>query len=98
MLLSLCYFKKELVLQAVQKDQEGERSAALSLYCSALEHFVPAIHCKGKKHFHILSVAEVCYTVFYLHTSNKMKTNTNSEILPLQMRQTDSVKMPCGRR
>ncbi|KAF3686886.1 Serine/threonine-protein kinase ULK3 [Channa argus] len=35
---------KELVLQAVQKDQEGERSAALSLYCSALEHFVPAIH------------------------------------------------------
>uniref|UniRef100_A0A8C9YJ31 Serine/threonine-protein kinase ULK3 n=1 Tax=Sander lucioperca TaxID=283035 RepID=A0A8C9YJ31_SANLU len=37
---------KELVLQAVQKDQEGERSAALSLYCSALEHFVPSIHCK----------------------------------------------------
>uniref|UniRef100_A0A8C6PTL6 Serine/threonine-protein kinase ULK3 n=1 Tax=Nothobranchius furzeri TaxID=105023 RepID=A0A8C6PTL6_NOTFU len=37
---------KELVLQAVQKDQEGERSAALSLYCSALEHFVPAIYCK----------------------------------------------------
>ncbi|KAM3876908.1 serine/threonine-protein kinase ULK3 [Diretmus argenteus] len=35
---------KELVLQAVQKDQEGERSAALSFYCSALEHFVPAIH------------------------------------------------------
>ncbi|KAA8596127.1 hypothetical protein FQN60_011418, partial [Etheostoma spectabile] len=35
---------KELVLQAVQKDQEGERSAALSLYCSALEHFVPSIH------------------------------------------------------
>ncbi|XP_032370938.1 serine/threonine-protein kinase ULK3 isoform X2 [Etheostoma spectabile] len=36
--------EKELVLQAVQKDQEGERSAALSLYCSALEHFVPSIH------------------------------------------------------
>ncbi|XP_051579836.1 serine/threonine-protein kinase ULK3-like isoform X2 [Myxocyprinus asiaticus] len=35
---------KALVLQAVQKDQDGERSAALSLYCSALEHFVPAIH------------------------------------------------------
>ncbi|XP_062245326.1 serine/threonine-protein kinase ULK3 isoform X2 [Platichthys flesus] len=35
---------KELVLQAVQKDQVGERSAALSLYCAALEHFVPAIH------------------------------------------------------
>ncbi|XP_029354887.1 serine/threonine-protein kinase ULK3 isoform X3 [Echeneis naucrates] len=35
---------KELVLQAIQKDQEGERSAALTLYCSALEHFVPAIH------------------------------------------------------
>lgn len=35
---------KEMVLQAVQKDQEGQRSAALSLYCSALEHFVPAIH------------------------------------------------------
>ncbi|KAJ3593276.1 hypothetical protein NHX12_005611 [Muraenolepis orangiensis] len=35
---------KELVLQAVKKDQEGERAAALSLYCSALEHFVPAVH------------------------------------------------------
>ncbi|XP_057707267.1 serine/threonine-protein kinase ULK3 isoform X2 [Corythoichthys intestinalis] len=35
---------KELVLQAVQKDQDGERSAALSFYCSALEHFVPAIY------------------------------------------------------
>uniref|UniRef100_A0A8C1DK13 non-specific serine/threonine protein kinase n=1 Tax=Cyprinus carpio carpio TaxID=630221 RepID=A0A8C1DK13_CYPCA len=35
---------KALVLQALQKDQDGERSAALSLYCSALEHFVPAIH------------------------------------------------------
>ncbi|XP_067246795.1 serine/threonine-protein kinase ULK3 isoform X2 [Chanodichthys erythropterus] len=35
---------KALVMQAVQKDQDGERSAALSLYCSALEHFVPAIH------------------------------------------------------
>uniref|UniRef100_A0A8C7FUA1 Serine/threonine-protein kinase ULK3 n=1 Tax=Oncorhynchus kisutch TaxID=8019 RepID=A0A8C7FUA1_ONCKI len=32
---------KDLVLKAVQKDQEGDRSAALSLYCSALEHFVP---------------------------------------------------------
>ncbi|XP_021463329.2 serine/threonine-protein kinase ULK3 isoform X1 [Oncorhynchus mykiss] len=35
---------KDLVLKAVQKDQEGDRSAALSLYCSSLEHFVPAIH------------------------------------------------------
>uniref|UniRef100_A0A3B3X2W7 Serine/threonine-protein kinase ULK3 n=1 Tax=Poecilia mexicana TaxID=48701 RepID=A0A3B3X2W7_9TELE len=47
---------KELVLWAVQKDQEGEHSEALSFYCSALEHFVPAIHCKGKIYFHILSV------------------------------------------
>lgn len=38
------------MLQAVQKDQDGERSAALSLYCSALEHFVPAIHCKIQTH------------------------------------------------
>lgn len=35
---------KNLVMQAVQKDQEGDRSSALTLYCSALEHFVPAIH------------------------------------------------------
>ncbi|KAF6726260.1 Serine/threonine-protein kinase ULK3 [Oryzias melastigma] len=35
---------KELVVQAVQKDQDGERSSALSLYCSSLEHFVPAIY------------------------------------------------------
>ncbi|XP_055010909.1 serine/threonine-protein kinase ULK3 isoform X4 [Boleophthalmus pectinirostris] len=36
--------EKDLVMQAVQKDQEGDRGAALSFYCSALEHFVPAIH------------------------------------------------------
>lgn len=56
-----CYFclflKKELVLQAVQKDQEGERSAALSLYCSALEYFVPAIYCKNY-YSHILPVPQ----------------------------------------
>lgn len=33
-----------LVLEAVQKDETGEHSGALSLYCRALEHFVPAIH------------------------------------------------------
>uniref|UniRef100_A0A673GMF6 Serine/threonine-protein kinase ULK3 n=1 Tax=Sinocyclocheilus rhinocerous TaxID=307959 RepID=A0A673GMF6_9TELE len=42
--LYLWQTQESLVLQAVQKDQDGERSAALSLYCSALEHFVPAIH------------------------------------------------------
>lgn len=57
MLVSISSFQKELVLQAVQKDQEGERTAALCLYCSALEHFVPAIHCKSNNHSHILSVA-----------------------------------------
>ncbi|XP_048825282.1 serine/threonine-protein kinase ULK3 isoform X1 [Brienomyrus brachyistius] len=35
---------KALVLQAVEKDEDGAWPAALSLYCSALEHFVPAIH------------------------------------------------------
>lgn len=53
----LPFFQKELVVQAVQKDQEGERSTALSLYCSALEHFVPAIFCKSTNHFYILTVA-----------------------------------------
>ncbi|TRZ03062.1 hypothetical protein DNTS_029718 [Danionella cerebrum] len=35
---------KALVLLAVEKDEAGERAAALSLYCSALQHFVPALH------------------------------------------------------
>lgn len=47
LLYTLFFPQKELVLRAVQKDQAGERAAALSLYCSALEHFVPAIHCKN---------------------------------------------------
>ncbi|XP_066558131.1 serine/threonine-protein kinase ULK3 isoform X2 [Amia ocellicauda] len=34
----------QLVMKAVQKDQSGDHSAALSFYCSSLEHFVPAIH------------------------------------------------------
>ncbi|XP_013001079.1 serine/threonine-protein kinase ULK3 isoform X2 [Cavia porcellus] len=33
-----------LVVQAVQKDQEGDTTAALSLYCKALDFFVPALH------------------------------------------------------
>ncbi|KAM9181495.1 serine/threonine-protein kinase ULK3 isoform 1-T1 [Mergus octosetaceus] len=33
----------ELVVEAVRKDQEGDASAALALYCNALEYFVPAL-------------------------------------------------------
>ncbi|XP_020729315.2 serine/threonine-protein kinase ULK3 isoform X4 [Odocoileus virginianus] len=33
-----------LVVQAVKKDQEGDAAAALSLYCKALDYFVPALH------------------------------------------------------
>ncbi|OXB55493.1 hypothetical protein ASZ78_016464 [Callipepla squamata] len=33
-----------LVVEAVKKDQEGDTSAALGLYCKALEYFVPALH------------------------------------------------------
>ncbi|TWW66977.1 Serine/threonine-protein kinase ULK3 [Takifugu flavidus] len=41
---TLLSFQKKLVLRAVEEDQAGQWSAALSHYCSALEHFVPAIH------------------------------------------------------
>ncbi|XP_029819019.1 LOW QUALITY PROTEIN: serine/threonine-protein kinase ULK3 [Manacus vitellinus] len=34
----------DLVVEAVRKDQERDASAALSLYCKALEYFVPALH------------------------------------------------------
>ncbi|EMP30190.1 Serine/threonine-protein kinase ULK3 [Chelonia mydas] len=33
-----------LVVEAVKKDEQGDPSAALSLYCKALEFFVPALH------------------------------------------------------
>ncbi|XP_068131784.1 serine/threonine-protein kinase ULK3 isoform X2 [Hyperolius riggenbachi] len=33
-----------LVTEAVQKDGVGDHSTALSLYCKALEYFVPALH------------------------------------------------------
>ncbi|KAM6149802.1 serine/threonine-protein kinase ULK3 [Erethizon dorsatum] len=33
-----------LVVQAVQKDKEGDTTAALPLYCKALDFFVPALH------------------------------------------------------
>ncbi|KAG8514581.1 Serine/threonine-protein kinase ULK3 [Galemys pyrenaicus] len=33
-----------LVVQAVKKDQEGDAAVALSLYCKALDFFVPALH------------------------------------------------------
>ncbi|XP_027553913.1 serine/threonine-protein kinase ULK3 isoform X3 [Neopelma chrysocephalum] len=34
----------DLVVEAVKKDQERDANAALSLYCKALEYFVPALH------------------------------------------------------
>ncbi|XP_055647867.1 serine/threonine-protein kinase ULK3 isoform X1 [Falco peregrinus] len=40
---SLCK-ATNLVVEAVKKDQEGDASTALSLYCKALEYFVPALH------------------------------------------------------
>ncbi|XP_054070967.1 serine/threonine-protein kinase ULK3 isoform X4 [Rissa tridactyla] len=40
---SLCK-ATDLVVEAVKKDQEGDAPAALSLYCKALEYFVPALH------------------------------------------------------
>ncbi|XP_026633010.1 serine/threonine-protein kinase ULK3 isoform X4 [Microtus ochrogaster] len=33
-----------LVVEAVKKDQEGDAATALSLYCKALDFFVPALH------------------------------------------------------
>ncbi|XP_048473111.1 serine/threonine-protein kinase ULK3 isoform X3 [Rhincodon typus] len=33
-----------LVVEAVKKDQLGDLSSALSLYCKSLEYFVPALH------------------------------------------------------
>lgn len=35
---------RALVVEAVKKDQEGDAAAALSLYCKALDFFVPALH------------------------------------------------------
>ncbi|XP_074458107.1 serine/threonine-protein kinase ULK3 isoform X2 [Larus michahellis] len=43
---SLCK-ATDLVVEAVKKDQEGDAPAALSLYCKALEYFVPALHCES---------------------------------------------------
>lgn len=37
-----------LVVEAVKKDQEGDTAAALSLYCKALDFFVPALHCEAQ--------------------------------------------------
>lgn len=70
------FLKKELVLQAVQKDQEGERSAALSFYCSALEHFVPAIYCKNNNYPHILSVPLCLWTILWLCWGTKVNLLT----------------------
>lgn len=49
MVLSPRYLQTNLVVEAVKKDQEGDASAALSLYCKALEYFVPALHCESPR-------------------------------------------------
>lgn len=97
-------FQKEMVLQAVQKDQEGERSVALSLYCGALEHFVPAIHCKSNKHSHILSLASAPFTIRRRCPSainwqnERSKSKTKTSLCAPQTRQTGSGRKPSGRR
>lgn len=40
--------QRALVVEAVKKDQEGDAAAALSLYCKALDFFVPALHCEDQ--------------------------------------------------
>lgn len=40
--------QRALVVEAVKKDQEGDAAAALSLYCKALDFFVPALHCENQ--------------------------------------------------
>lgn len=97
-------FQKEMVLQAVQKDQEGERSAALSLYCGALEHFVPAIHCKSNKHSHILSFGFGPFTMHHRCPSaikwqdERSKSQTKTSLCAPQTRPTGSGRKPSGRR
>lgn len=49
LVLSPHYLQTNLVVEAVKKDQEGDASAALSLYCKALEYFVPALHCESPR-------------------------------------------------
>lgn len=47
-----------LVVQAVKKDQEGDAVAALSLYCKALDFFVPALHCECLESLSAVGVAQ----------------------------------------
>lgn len=98
LLLSFVLLKKELVLQAVQKDQEGERSAALSFYCSALEYFVPAIYCKSNNYPHILSMPLNDPLTLPRNKSKFADCKTKIFPFPPQTRRTDNVKMPSGRR
>lgn len=98
-------FQKEMVLQAVQKDQEGQRSAALSLYCGALEHFVPAIHCKSSKHslshpvfgFSHFTIPHRCPSAINWQ-NERSKSKTKTSLCAPQMRPTGSGRKPSGRR
>ena len=38
--------QRSLIKQAVVKDSEGKLGLAVTLYCEALEHFLPALECR----------------------------------------------------
>lgn len=79
--------QKQLVLQAVEEDQAGNWAAALSHYCSALEHFVPAIHCKSTSTLVLSGPSQTSRILL-------MKLPAGSP----QTRRSGSAKMPSGRR
>ena len=39
-------FQISIATEAVKKDNAGDYAGAVTLYCQALEYFVPAIHCE----------------------------------------------------
>lgn len=52
--------QRSLIKQAVERDSHGKLGPAVTLYCEALEHFLPAIECTC-----IVYGYQLCYTYIY---------------------------------
>ncbi|NWZ72655.1 ULK3 kinase, partial [Acrocephalus arundinaceus] len=74
----------DLVVEAVRKDQEGDAHAAFSLYCKALEYFVPALRCESP-HRGLFSSPPKCPQVRqYISRAEELKvlvTSSNKNLL-----------------
>ncbi|XP_018106709.1 serine/threonine-protein kinase ULK3 isoform X2 [Xenopus laevis] len=70
-----------LVVEAVEKDSAGEHSAALTLYCKALEYFIPALHYESDAKRKEAMRSKVCQYISRAEELKVLVSSSNKTLL-----------------